>query len=101
MKRSLFAGCLGALLILFALSGGGFADDDEEEKINLNTATVEELSKIPGLNKDLAQKIVKLRNDNGEFIDMEELLEVPGIDAGLLRKLKKYLFIESVDDCNC
>ena len=47
------------------------------------------------------QKIVKLREDNGEFIDMEELLSVPGIDNRLLRKLKKHLFVESVEDCNC
>jgi competence protein ComEA len=99
MKGNLISGCLGVLLILTMLVGGATADD--KAKINLNSATVEELSRIPGLNEDLAQKIVKLRNENGEFIDMEELLDVPGIDNELLRKLKKYLFIEPVDDCNC
>lgn len=99
MGKRTIAGCLGALLILAFLAGGGFAE--EQKKINLNAASVEELSKVPGLNVDLAQKIMKLREENGEFIDMEELLSVPGIDNQLLRKLKKYLFIESVEDCNC
>ncbi len=99
MKAKMTAGCLGALLILFIFASVGFAQN--EKKINLNKATVEQLSQIPGLNKDLAQKIVKLRKDNGEFIDMEELLDVPGIDNELLRKLKRFLFIESVDDCDC
>ena len=90
---------LGILFILFTFAGGGLADD--EGKINLNTASVEELSKVPGLNIDLAQKILAIREDSGEFIDMEELLDVPGIDNELLRKLKKYLFIEPVEDCDC
>jgi competence ComEA-like helix-hairpin-helix protein len=99
MKVKKIAGCLGVLLILSALVGGGFSED--QKKVNLNKATVEELSKVPGLNMELAKKIIKLRKDNGEFIDIEELLGVPGINNELLRKLKKYLFIESVDDCNC
>lgn len=99
MGRRNIAGCIGVLLILAVLAGGGFAE--EQEKINLNAVTVEALSQIPGLNMDLAKKIIKLRDDNGEFIDMEELLAVPGIDSKLLRQLKKYLFIEPVEDCDC
>jgi competence protein ComEA len=99
MDARKIAGCLVVLLLLLALSGGGFAKD--EKKFNVNKATVEELSQVPGLNMDLAQKIVKLRKENGEFIDMEELLNVPGINNELLRKLKKYLYIESVEECNC
>jgi len=99
MGRNVISSLLGVLLILTVLATGGFAE--EEEKINLNSISVEELSKIPGLNLELAKKIVKLREENGEFIDMEELLSVPGIDNRLLRQLKKHLFVESVEDCNC
>ena len=99
MGKKKIAGCLGMLLFLSVLAGGGFAED--QEKPNLNAMSVEELSQIPGLNMDLAKKIVKLREDNGEFIDMEELLSVPGIDNKLLRQLKKHLFIEPVEDCDC
>ena len=99
MRKETIAGCLGVLLLLSVLAGGGFAED--QKKVNLNAVSVEELSQVPGLNMDLAKKIVKLREDNGEFIDMEELLSVPGIDNKLLRQLKKYIFIESVEDCDC
>jgi competence protein ComEA len=92
-------GVLGILCIFFALAGGAYAQN--EDKLNLNAATAEQLSKVPGLNQDLAEKILKVREENGEFIDMEELLDIPGIDSKLLRQLKKYLFIEPVDDCNC
>ena len=99
MGRATIAGCLGVMLFLSVLAGGGFAED--ENKINLNAVDAKELSQIPGLNMDLAQKIVQLREENGEFIDMEELLSVPGIDNKLLRQLKKHLFIEPVEDCDC
>ncbi len=99
MENKTFASCLGVMLLLAVLVSGGFAED--QEKINLNAASVEELSQIPGLNMDLAKKIVDLREENGEFIDMEELLSVPGIDNRLLRQLKKHLFIEPVEDCDC
>jgi competence ComEA-like helix-hairpin-helix protein len=99
MGTKKIAGCLGMLLFLTFLVSGGFGE--EQKKINLNAASLEELSQVPGLNMDLAKKIFKLREENGEFIDMEELLSVPGIDNQLLRKLKKYLFIEEVEDCNC
>ena len=99
MGRKTVAGCLGVMLFLSILAGSGFAED--EKKINLNAVNVEELSQIPGLNMDLAKKIVQLREENGEFIDMEELLSVPGIDNKLLRQLKKHLFIEPVEDCDC
>lgn len=99
MGRKTIVGCLGVLLFLAVLAGSGIAE--EPKKINLNAVTVEELSQVPGLNMDLAQKIVQLRDENGEFIDMEELLSVPGIDNKLLRQLKKHLFIEEGEDCDC
>jgi competence protein ComEA len=100
MKIRKVAGSLAALMLITALTCGVYADDDEA-KLNLNAATVKELVKIPGLNQDLAEKIIELREKNGEFIDMEELLDIPGIDNKLLRQLKKHLYIEPVDDCNC
>jgi len=101
MKMKNIIGCIAMFLLFSALTCGVYAEDENKEKLNLNAATVEELSKIPGLNKDIAEKIIELREENGEFVDMEELLDVPGINNQLLRQLKKHLIIESVDDCNC
>lgn len=98
MKVRKIASCL-ALLIIFSFSSVLYAEEDK--KLNLNGATVEELAKVPGLNEDLAKSIIELREENGEFVDMEELLEVEEINMQLLRKLKKSLEIEELDDCNC
>lgn len=88
------------LILVFSLLASELYAKDED-KINLNSATVEELEKVPGLNKELAEKIIAAREENGEFVDMEELLDVDGIDTKLLRQLKKHIKVEEMDGCNC
>jgi len=74
--------------------------DDKAGKINLNTATKEQLVSI-GIDAKMADAILKLRKENGEFVDMEELMDVDGMDAKILRKLKKKVYIEAAKGCNC
>jgi competence protein ComEA len=92
--------CIMTLLLMFSLLASVLYAE-EDNKINLNSATVEELAKVPGLNKELAEKIVAVREENGEFVDMEELLDIDGIDMKLLRQLKKHIKVEELDGCNC
>lgn len=90
------------LLLVFSLglSTSAAAADDKAGKINLNTATKEQLVGI-GLDAGMADEILELREENGEFVDIEELTEIDGVDAKLLRQLKKKIFIEEVAGCNC
>lgn len=98
MKKILIA--LTLMLALVVSATAVFAADNDG-KINLNVATVEQLESIEGISHDLAEKIIELREENGEFVDMSELLDVEGVDNTLLRQLDKYLFIEAASDCNC
>lgn len=91
--------CFTIILVSSLLASGLYAKDDD--KININNVTMEELSKIPVLNMELAEKIIKTRDENGEFVDMDELLDIEEIDAELLLQIKKYLKIEAREDCNC
>ena len=91
--------CFTIILVSSLLASGLYAKDND--KININRVTVEELAKIPVLNRELAEKIIKTRDENGEFIDMDELLDIEGLDAELLLQIEKYLKIEARDDCNC
>lgn len=90
---------LGMVITLLLITA--FGSSAEEKKVNLNKATVEELAEVPGLNKELAQKVVEKRKENGEFVDLEELLDIEGIDNNLLRSLRKHLFIDPAGGCNC
>ena len=92
--------CYITLLLTFSLLASGLYAEDKD-KVNLNAATVEELAKIPGLNQELAKKIIAAREENGEFVDMEEFLDIEGIDETLLNQLQQHLEIEEQDACNC
>ncbi len=73
----------------------------KDGKLNLNLATMEDLVKVPGLNKDLAEKILNARKKTTEFVDIEELKDIDGIDEALFRKLKNQVFVEPAAGCNC
>lgn len=53
-------------------------------KVNLNTATVEELMTLPGIGEKRAKAIVADREANGPFRVPEDLTRVDGIGEGIL-----------------
>jgi len=57
------------------------------QKVNLNTATQQELEALPGIGPKLAQEIIKARQEK-PFTSLEDLDRVPGIGPRLLEKLK-------------
>lgn len=48
-------------------------------KINLNTASLEQLKQVPGISATLAQQILNYRSIVGSFQNLWELMEVDGI----------------------
>lgn len=66
-----------------------------EQKINLNTATTEQLKQIPMIGNTLSLRIVKYRNILGGFISLDQLDEVYGLSDTGLKNTKLYTFIDS------
>jgi len=55
--------------------------------LDLNAATVEELTELPGIGEELARRIVEYRTEHGPFQAVEELMEVSGIGEAKLAGL--------------
>lgn len=51
----------------------------QEEKVNLNTASAQELDSLPGIGKAIAQAIVEYREQKGVFQTIQQVMEVEGI----------------------
>ena len=49
------------------------------EKLNINTATQDELDSLPGIGPSLAERIISYREENGNFKSTDELQNVKGI----------------------
>ena len=62
--------------------------------VNVNTASAEELSLLPGVGPARAKKIIELRQQRGGFKRVEDLLEVKGIGEASLAKLRPYVALQ-------
>lgn len=67
--------------------------EDSSGKVNLNTATIEELMTLPGIGEVRAQAILDFREKNGSFQKVEDLLEVEGIKEGIFQKLESLIAV--------
>jgi competence ComEA-like helix-hairpin-helix protein len=63
-------------------------------KLNLNTATQQQLEQVPGLTPELADRIIRYRKDKGRYRHLDELLTLKGIGERKFQKLKPFLTLE-------
>lgn len=71
-----------------------FVDTVEITRININTATINELNKHPYLDYYKSKAIVKYREVVGSFSSVEDLLMVSIIDENTFEKVKPYLTVQ-------
>lgn len=68
----------------------------KEEKpypININTATMEQLMKLPGVGEAKAKAIIKYREANGEFHKIEDIMNISGIKEAMFNNIKDYITV--------
>ena len=62
-------------------------------KVNINTATLDELMTLPGVGESKACSIIEYRQDNGSFEDIEDIKNIPGIKDGIYNNIKDYIVV--------
>ncbi len=65
-----------------------------EKKININTAPLAELQKLPRIGEKVAQRIIDFRKEHGKFKKIEEIMKVKGIGEKTFKNLKDVITVE-------
>ena len=87
-----FIAVFASLLVLFAFIGP--VCGQEAERIDINTASAQELAKLQKLGPKYAVRIVQHRQKYGPFKLTEELMEVPGIGPGTYNRIKDQIIAQ-------
>lgn len=80
----------------FVTSSSGVSENNEKDvlKVNINTATSEELQRLPGVGESIANRILTYRKENGKFSAIEDLKNVSGIGDAKFNNISQYIYIK-------
>ncbi len=70
------------------------ANNQQSSKININSATMEELDTLPGIGEATANKIINHRNEIGSFNCIEEIKNVNGIGDKKFQNIKELICVK-------
>jgi competence protein ComEA len=65
-----------------------------DDKVNINTAGVQELMTLAGIGRSVAEKIVQYREAHGSFTKPEELRRVQGVGVGLWERNRERIVVK-------
>lgn len=69
------------------------SDNNSNNKININTATLDELLTLKGIGQSKAEAIIKYREENGNFNTIEDIQKVSGLGGTIYSKIKDYITV--------
>lgn len=75
------------------LNSNKSSNDSKEQNgiININTATLDELTKLDGIGESKANSIIEYRTKNGPFKNIQDIMNVSGIGEAAYNKIKEHI----------
>lgn len=68
-------------------------EDVNSNRLNINTASKEELMTLSGIGESKATQILSYRESNGKFHAIEDIMKISGIKEGVFNKIKDYITV--------
>jgi competence protein ComEA len=91
MKKYKLFPILFIVLIAIALTAGPI---QAAEKININKASIDDLTSLSKIGPKIAERIVQFREKHGEFSAIEDIMKVKGIGQKTFETIKDMISIE-------
>ena len=102
-KRLVGLAALVAITIQSPVVTAAVSSDDDSpsaysevanKRIDLNSASIEQLTSLPGVGNAKAQAIIKYREEIGPFLEVAQLTQVKGIGEKMLSKIQQYVEVK-------
>lgn len=85
----------GQMIYVYAIGEEGCGINErqsqEDGRVNLNTASVEQLMTLPGIGQAKAESIISFRETHGEFESVEDIMNIEGIKEGVFSKIEDHI----------
>lgn len=69
--------------------------NSSNNKININTATSEQIATLPGINIVGAKKVIEYRNKEGYFKSIDEFIDIAGVKSHFVSPIKEIIIIDT------
>jgi len=72
---------------------GNSSESTNNDLININTASLEDLDSLPGIGPTTAQRIIDYRTTNGPFTTIDQIMDVSGIGPATYDEIKNLITV--------